>query len=112
MNQETMQAQGPVVVNVGPVAWAVFAPNGNIRIWSQDGESVRILADSERLPLVPLYAVQLNLFPRQKDSIGGWTIDSGFIRAVTDACSDDWRPSEEGVEAVLLALERMRPNEK
>lgn len=112
MNNETLPAQGQVDVNVGPVAWAVFAPNGNIRIWTQDGESIRVFADAERLHPVPLYAVQTNMFPRQKDGIGGWTIDSGFLRAVMAACDEEWRPSEEEVEAVLLALERMRPNEK
>jgi hypothetical protein len=39
-----------------PVAWAVFAPNGNIRMWSSDSEPVRKLAEREGLPLTPLYA--------------------------------------------------------
>lgn len=47
---------GPVDRSVRPVAWAVFAPNGNIRMWSQDPAPVRKLADDEGLPLVPLYA--------------------------------------------------------
>lgn len=41
-----------------PVAWAVFAPNGNIRMWSQDSDPVRKLASDERLELVPLYAIR------------------------------------------------------
>lgn len=57
MSNETMPAQGPVDVRVGrrPVAYAVFADNGNIRIWSTDSEPVRKLAEAEGLPLVPLY---------------------------------------------------------
>ena len=57
MNQTTLPAQGPVDVVVGrrPVAFAVFADNGNIRIWSTDSEPVRKLAEAEGLPLVPLY---------------------------------------------------------
>ena len=53
----TLEAQGPVDRRVGrqPVAYAVFAGNGNIRIWSTDSEPVRKLAEAEGLPLVPLY---------------------------------------------------------
>ena len=50
-------AQGPVDVPVGPVAWAVFADNGNIRIWSSASEPVRKLAEAEGMKLVPLYAI-------------------------------------------------------
>lgn len=39
-----------------PKAWAIFAPNGNVRLWSTDPEPVRKLAAAEGLPLTPLYA--------------------------------------------------------
>lgn len=38
-----------------PVAWALFAPNGNIRMWSTDSEAVRKVAAAEGWPLTPLY---------------------------------------------------------
>lgn len=44
-------------VNGRPVAWAVFADNGNIRIWSHVIEPVRELVEKENLKLVPLYAI-------------------------------------------------------
>lgn len=50
-------AQGPLDVSVGPVAWAVFAANGNIRIWSSASEPVRKLAEAEGMNLVPLYTI-------------------------------------------------------
>lgn len=43
---------------VGPVAWAVFADNGNIRIWSSVNEPVRKLAEEQGMKLTPLYAIQ------------------------------------------------------
>lgn len=39
-----------------PVAWAAFADNGNIRIWTSAPENVRKLADSVGMELTPLYA--------------------------------------------------------
>lgn len=42
---------------VRPAAWAVFADNGNIRIWSSASEPVRKLAEDEGMKLVPLYAI-------------------------------------------------------
>lgn len=48
---------GQVERRVMPRAWAVFAPNGNVRLWSTDSEPVRKLAEEEGLPLVPLYAI-------------------------------------------------------
>lgn len=39
-----------------PVAWGVFASNGNVRLWSQDREAVRAFAERKGLPLAPLYA--------------------------------------------------------
>ncbi len=38
------------------VAWAAFADNGNIRIWTSVADDVRKLAESNGLELVPLYA--------------------------------------------------------
>lgn len=38
-----------------PVAWAVFAPNGNVRLWSQNSEAVREYADSNGFPVTPLF---------------------------------------------------------
>lgn len=55
--EQTLITQGPVDVTVGPVAWAVFSDNGNIRIWSSDREPVRKLAEAEGMKLVPLYAI-------------------------------------------------------
>lgn len=56
--ETTVNAAGPFEAIVRPVAWAVFAPNGNIRMWSQDSEPVRKLAEAEGMKLVPLYALQ------------------------------------------------------
>lgn len=39
-----------------PVAFAVFAPNGNIRLWSTDSEAVRKFAAERGLPVTPLVA--------------------------------------------------------
>jgi hypothetical protein len=39
-----------------PVAWAVFAPNGNCRMWSQSNDYIKAFAEQEGLPLTPLYA--------------------------------------------------------
>jgi hypothetical protein len=39
-----------------PVAWALFAPNGNIRMWSINSEAVHKVAADEGWPLTPLYA--------------------------------------------------------
>lgn len=39
-----------------PRAWAVFAENRNLRIWSTDGEGIRKYAEQHNLPLTPLYA--------------------------------------------------------
>lgn len=38
-----------------PRAWAVFAENRNLRIWSTDGEGIRKYAEQHNLPLTPLY---------------------------------------------------------
>lgn len=59
-NQTEHKEQTPQTEETGrtPVAYAVFANNGNIRIWSKDSEPVRKLAETEGLPLVPLYAPQ------------------------------------------------------
>lgn len=51
-----------------PVAYAVFANNGNIRIWSKDSEPVRKLAEREGLPLVPLYAPQKPQTPQTEET--------------------------------------------
>ncbi len=50
-----------------PVAYALFADNGNIRIWSTDSEPVRKLAEAEGLTLVPLYAPQKPQTPQTED---------------------------------------------
>ena len=42
---------------VMPRAWAVFAPNGNVRLCSTDSEPARQLAEKEGLHPVPLYAI-------------------------------------------------------
>lgn len=39
-----------------PVAWAAFADNGNIRVWTSAPEDVRKLAESAGVELIPLYA--------------------------------------------------------
>lgn len=56
MEHETTPAVARQVERrVMPRAWAVFAPNGNVRVWSTDSGPVRKLAEEEGLPLVPLY---------------------------------------------------------
>lgn len=54
-------AAGPLEASVGrrTVAYAVFSSNGNIRIWSQDREPVRKLAEAEGRPLVLLCSAAL-----------------------------------------------------
>lgn len=39
-----------------PVAWAIFAENGNIRMWSETSEAVEKLAEREGLTVTPLYS--------------------------------------------------------
>ena len=39
-----------------PVAWAAFADNGNIRIWTSASETMRKLAADNSMELPPLYA--------------------------------------------------------
>jgi len=39
-----------------PVAWAVFAPNGRIRLWSRESGIAKRFAGKQGLPLTPLYA--------------------------------------------------------
>lgn len=38
-----------------PVAWAIFAGNGNMRLWSRKESYVQAQGDELGLPLVPLY---------------------------------------------------------
>jgi hypothetical protein len=38
-----------------PVAWAVFADNGNIRLWSANKSTVERFADENEKPAAPLY---------------------------------------------------------
>lgn len=38
-----------------PVAYAIFAENGNIRMWSETSEPVEALAEKEGLTVTPLY---------------------------------------------------------
>jgi len=46
----------PHAVEAGkPVAWAVFADNGNVRLWSTDCEALRKFATDNGLCLTPLY---------------------------------------------------------
>lgn len=56
-DNENPAVDGQVERRVMPCAWAVFAPNGNVRLWATDSEPVRKLAEQEGLPLVPLYAI-------------------------------------------------------
>lgn len=51
--------EGPVDVTVRPLAWAVFADNGNIRIWSSASEPVRKLAEENGMRLIPLGDISL-----------------------------------------------------
>lgn len=39
-----------------PVAYAIFAENGNIRLWSTESQHVKRIAQEKGLSLVPLYA--------------------------------------------------------
>ena len=57
---ETKQAghgavAGPVEPSVRPRAWAIFADNGNARMWSTLQPHVQKLADAEGLTITPLY---------------------------------------------------------
>ena len=42
---------------VRPRAWALFAANGNYRLWSTEREEVERLAAEAGAPVVPLYAL-------------------------------------------------------
>ena len=59
--EEAPIAAGPLEAIVGrrTLAYAVFSSNGNVRLWSQDREPVRKLAEAEGLPLVPLCSAAL-----------------------------------------------------
>lgn len=50
-------AEPPLECGVMPVAWAVFATNGNIRLWTRDGVEAYKFAISEGLKASPLYAL-------------------------------------------------------
>jgi len=39
-----------------PVAWAVFVPNGNIRMWSTNTEVIQQFAADNGVAVTPLYA--------------------------------------------------------
>jgi hypothetical protein len=49
-----------------PVAWAIFTPAGNARLWATKQEHLQRLADAEGLTLTPLYAAP------QPASAQGW----------------------------------------
>lgn len=53
--------------------------------------------------------VAVTMFPRQPNGAGGWTIDEHYISAIRKDCEVEWRPGEEEIEAVLLAVERAAP---
>ena len=38
-----------------PVAWAIFSPNGNCRMWTQVKDHAVAASNDTGLPLVPLY---------------------------------------------------------
>ena len=47
-------------------------------------------------------------FPRETDTKSGWTVDASFLSRVRHSIppdEDEWIPSHEEVQAVLLALE-------
>ncbi|WP_157261503.1 hypothetical protein [Paenibacillus sp. A3] len=47
-------------------------------------------------------------FPRQKDKKGGWTIDIKFLKRVESVMEQNgFAPTWEGIELVLLALEKL-----
>lgn len=47
----------PIDCRVMPVVWAVFATNGNIRLWTRDGVEAYKFAISKGLKASPLYAL-------------------------------------------------------
>ena len=58
MSDEAKPAVGcQVERRVVPLAWVVFAPNGNVRLWSQESEPARKFAEEQSLQLVPLYEI-------------------------------------------------------
>ncbi len=52
---ESLPVAGQVERQVRPRAWALFAPNGNYRIWSTVREEVERLAAEAGAPVTPLY---------------------------------------------------------
>lgn len=53
-----------------PVAWAVFAPNGNIRMWSRDSEAIHKFAADNGVGVTPLYANPPSPSPSVSDGGG------------------------------------------
>jgi Lar family restriction alleviation protein len=49
-NTRALPAQGE------PVAWVVYAPNGDVRLWSQSGDVATAYAEVRDLICTPLYA--------------------------------------------------------
>ena len=48
-----------------PVAYAIFAENGNIRLWSTESQHVKRIAQEKGLSLVPLYATPVAQQPQE-----------------------------------------------
>lgn len=61
-----------------------------------EAENARLLTENDRL----------RTFPRQEDKRGGWTIDVGFIRKVSERCR--FGVGWEEIEEALLAIEEVR----
>lgn len=55
---ESLDAAPSVKPGISPRAWIVYAPSGNVRLWSKECEAARKFATEKDLPLVPLYALE------------------------------------------------------
>lgn len=60
-----------------PVAYAIFAENGNIRLWSTEPQHVKRIAQEKGLSLVPLYAAPPAQQAQRPDFHDEWT---GYLK--------------------------------
>lgn len=94
-----------------PIAWAVFAENGNIRIWSPTNEAVEKMAAREGLAVTPLYTApewrDVGTLPkidpdtcRSNDLLGCWANGSMMV-VYLDVCNG-WMDSEGGEGCIAM----------
>jgi Lar family restriction alleviation protein len=87
-NTRALPAQGE------PVAWVVYAPNGDVRLWSQSGDVATAYADARDLTCTPLYAALPSSPAPYPGSLNSGesdlhvTADSGAGEAIFAECAE------------------------